>query len=74
VTADADLRRRIDRTLDYTDSLLRLPGLNSDLALVLRAVHESLCTPAIGDPLPSHVTVPGRTLADDAAEHHRDAP
>jgi hypothetical protein len=42
----ADLRRRIDRTLDYTDSLLRLPEVSSVLADVLRAVHESLCTPA----------------------------
>lgn len=41
----ADLRRRIDRTLDYTDELLRLPDLDPDLALVLRAVHNSLCTP-----------------------------
>jgi hypothetical protein len=46
----ADLRRRIDRTLDYTDSLLRLPDLNGDLATVLRAVHNSLCTPADGGP------------------------
>jgi hypothetical protein len=42
----ADLRRRIDRTLDYTDSLLRVPDLSSDLVIVLRAVHNSLCTPA----------------------------
>jgi hypothetical protein len=42
----ADLQRRIDRTLDYTDALLRLPDLNSDLVIVLQAVHNSLCTPA----------------------------
>jgi predicted nucleic acid-binding Zn ribbon protein len=41
----ADLRRRIDRTLDYTDSLLRLPDLASDLTIVLQAVYNSLCTP-----------------------------
>jgi hypothetical protein len=46
----ADLRRRIDRALDYTDSLLRVPDLNSDLVIVLQAVHNSLCTPvASGD-------------------------
>lgn len=44
--AHGDLRDRIVRTLDYTDSLLRLPGLNADLARVLRAVHNSLCTTA----------------------------
>jgi hypothetical protein len=42
-----DLRGRIDRTLDYTDSLLRLPGLNAQLGEVLRAVHNSLCTPRL---------------------------
>lgn len=41
-----DLQGRIERTLEYTDSLLRLPDLASDLTIVLRAVHNSLCTPA----------------------------
>jgi hypothetical protein len=45
-----DLRRRIDRTLDYTDSLLRVPDLSSDLVIVLRAVHNSLCTPTSSSP------------------------
>jgi hypothetical protein len=40
-----DLRARIGRTLDYTDSLLRLPDLSPALVVVLRAVHNSLCTP-----------------------------
>lgn len=47
----ADLRRRIDRTLDYTDALLRLPDLASDLTVVLRAVHGSLCSPATDRPV-----------------------
>lgn len=42
----AELQRRIDRTLDYTDALLRLSDLNPDLVIVLQAVHNSLCTPA----------------------------
>jgi hypothetical protein len=40
-----ELQRRIDRTLDYADSLLRLPDLNADLQVVLRAIFGSLTTP-----------------------------
>lgn len=43
----ADLRRRIDRTLDYTDEITRLGNLPPELVTVLRAVHDSLCTPVI---------------------------
>lgn len=42
----SDLQARIDRTLDYTDKLLRGP-LHPDVATVARAVHNSLCTPAM---------------------------
>jgi hypothetical protein len=37
-----DLRQRIDRTLDYTDSLLRLPDLNQDVVGV--GVQSDSCT------------------------------
>jgi hypothetical protein len=39
-----DLQARIDRTLEYTDELLRGP-LHQDVATVATAVHNSLCTP-----------------------------
>ena len=42
----SDLQLRIDRTLDYTDELLRGP-LSADVAMVARAVHNSLCTTSV---------------------------